>query len=169
MRYMRRLTAPVGSVPRGKSGRVPACTHALGWDSSCLARHLCANTHPSATTATRTKPRRRLNCQKTIVVLVPTERTKVSSKYLLPCLCGQQIPIEPRQAGETVACRCGISLQAPTMRKMHPGACSRRAESAAGGSHLGLAARTAAAGGRHPARGSRFGHLALLESAGLPV
>jgi len=53
-----------------------------------------------------------------IVVNVLTERTKVSSKFLLPCLCGQQVPIEPRQAGETIACRCGASLQAPTMREI---------------------------------------------------
>jgi hypothetical protein len=42
----------------------------------------------------------------------------VSSKYLLPCVCGEQIPIEPREAGETVACRCGASLQAPTLREI---------------------------------------------------
>ena len=39
----------------------------------------------------------------------------MSSKYLLPCRCGQQIAIEPRQAGETVVCRCGASLSAPRM------------------------------------------------------
>ncbi|MBU4273778.1 MAG: hypothetical protein KKE86_09145 [Planctomycetes bacterium] len=39
----------------------------------------------------------------------------MSSKYLLPCRCGQQIAIEPRQAGETVVCRCGASLHAPRM------------------------------------------------------
>jgi hypothetical protein len=42
----------------------------------------------------------------------------VSSKYLLPCLCGQQVAIEPRQAGETITCRCGASLLAPTMREI---------------------------------------------------
>jgi hypothetical protein len=42
----------------------------------------------------------------------------VSAKYLLPCLCGQNVAIEPRQAGETIACQCGASLQAPTMREI---------------------------------------------------
>ena len=39
----------------------------------------------------------------------------MSAKYLLPCRCGQQIVVEPRQAGETIVCSCGASLQAPTM------------------------------------------------------
>ncbi len=39
----------------------------------------------------------------------------MSSKYLLPCRCGQQIAIEPRQAGETVVCRCGATLPTPRM------------------------------------------------------
>jgi len=39
----------------------------------------------------------------------------VSAKYLLPCRCGQQMVIEPRQAGETVVCRCGATLQVPRM------------------------------------------------------
>ncbi|MEN6450148.1 MAG: hypothetical protein ABFC96_06635 [Thermoguttaceae bacterium] len=42
----------------------------------------------------------------------------MSVKYLLPCRCGQQIPIEPRQAGEAVVCACGESLQAPTLREI---------------------------------------------------
>ncbi len=42
----------------------------------------------------------------------------MSSKYLLPCVCGQEIAIEPRQAGQTVACRCGASFEAPTMREI---------------------------------------------------
>lgn len=39
----------------------------------------------------------------------------MSTKYLLPCRCGQQIAIEPRQAGETVVCPCGESLHVPRM------------------------------------------------------
>jgi hypothetical protein len=43
----------------------------------------------------------------------------VSDKYLLPCRCGQQVVVEPRRAGETVACSsCGASLQVPTMLEM---------------------------------------------------
>jgi len=40
------------------------------------------------------------------------------TKYLLPCDCGEDVPVEPRQAGETIACRCGRSLQVPTMLEM---------------------------------------------------
>jgi hypothetical protein len=40
------------------------------------------------------------------------------AKYLLPCRCGQQIVVEPREAGRTASCRCGASLQIPTMLEM---------------------------------------------------
>jgi hypothetical protein len=36
----------------------------------------------------------------------------------LPCRCGQQVVVEPRQAGQTVACSCGQSLPIPTMLEM---------------------------------------------------
>lgn len=36
-------------------------------------------------------------------------------KYLLPCPCGLEMIVEPRQAGETVRCSCGSSVQAPTL------------------------------------------------------
>ena len=42
----------------------------------------------------------------------------MTAKYLLPCPCGQQIVIEPRQAGETVPCSCGASLLIPTWLAM---------------------------------------------------
>jgi hypothetical protein len=42
----------------------------------------------------------------------------VSAKYLLPCRCGRQITVEPREAGETAVCPCGQSLLIPTMREM---------------------------------------------------
>jgi hypothetical protein len=35
--------------------------------------------------------------------------------YLLPCRCGKTIPIETRQAGETVRCACGAEQEAPTL------------------------------------------------------
>jgi len=38
--------------------------------------------------------------------------------YLLPCSCGRKTTIEPRQAGEVVACACGASLTVPTMLEM---------------------------------------------------
>ncbi len=37
-------------------------------------------------------------------------------KYSLPCSCGDTIPIETSQAGETVVCSCGRQLEVPTMR-----------------------------------------------------
>ncbi len=42
----------------------------------------------------------------------------MQTKYLLPCLCGEKITVEPRQAGQTVECRCGASLEVPTLREM---------------------------------------------------
>jgi hypothetical protein len=42
----------------------------------------------------------------------------VSAKYLLPCHCGQHVVVEPRQAGETVVCSCGVLIQVPTMLGM---------------------------------------------------
>jgi hypothetical protein len=42
----------------------------------------------------------------------------VSAKYLLPCRCGQNVVIEPRQAGETVVCPCGQTLPVPTLLEM---------------------------------------------------
>ena len=42
----------------------------------------------------------------------------MTAKYLLPCACGQQTTVEPRQAGETIPCGCGKSLQVPTLLDM---------------------------------------------------
>ena len=39
----------------------------------------------------------------------------MSAKYLLPCRCGQQIPVEPRQAGQKVVCSCGATMQVPRL------------------------------------------------------
>jgi hypothetical protein len=41
---------------------------------------------------------------------------RVTAKYLLPCACGRQSIVEPRQAGQTIVCPCGASLDVPTMR-----------------------------------------------------
>jgi hypothetical protein len=38
--------------------------------------------------------------------------------YLLPCTCGREIMIEPRQAGETVHCECGRACSVPTIREI---------------------------------------------------
>jgi len=40
----------------------------------------------------------------------------MGAKYLLPCSCGQSTPVELAQAGETIACACGLKSTAPTMR-----------------------------------------------------
>lgn len=39
-------------------------------------------------------------------------------RYLLSCPCGQSVPVETCQAGQTVTCRCGTSLEVPTMREL---------------------------------------------------
>jgi hypothetical protein len=36
--------------------------------------------------------------------------------YLLPCECGKKLPVEAPQAGQTVHCSCGESLEVPTIR-----------------------------------------------------
>ncbi len=42
----------------------------------------------------------------------------MTAQYLLPCSCGQQVVVEPRQAGETITCSCGAVLQIPTLLDM---------------------------------------------------
>jgi hypothetical protein len=42
----------------------------------------------------------------------------VSAKYLLPCRCGRQIVVEPRQAGRSAPCSCGELLEVPTWHDM---------------------------------------------------
>jgi hypothetical protein len=37
-------------------------------------------------------------------------------KYLLPCSCGQNVPVGVHQAGLSVACACGKQLEVPTRR-----------------------------------------------------
>jgi hypothetical protein len=39
----------------------------------------------------------------------------VNTMYLLPCSCGRKIPVQLRQAGETIKCECGASLEVPTL------------------------------------------------------
>ena len=39
----------------------------------------------------------------------------ISDTYLLPCSCGRKIPVQLRQAGETLACECGASLEVPKL------------------------------------------------------
>ena len=60
-------------------------------------------------------------------VLIQTGRTEwpiealdnfMASDYLLPCTCGRTHRVSSRQAGDTVACACGASLEVPTMREL---------------------------------------------------
>ena len=37
------------------------------------------------------------------------------AKYLLPCTCGREIPVEATQAGQQVRCQCGLGLEVPTL------------------------------------------------------
>jgi hypothetical protein len=41
-----------------------------------------------------------------------------NASYLLPCACGREIVVEPRQAGESVRCRCGRDCAVPTLREV---------------------------------------------------
>ncbi len=56
------------------------------------------------------------------------------SDYLLPCACGQKLPVSTRQAGQAVRCACGAPLEVPTLRGLRqleqaerPAKASRRA------------------------------------------
>ena len=42
----------------------------------------------------------------------------MNAMYLLPCSCGRKVPVQLRQAGETIKCDCGISLEVPTLTGM---------------------------------------------------
>jgi len=42
----------------------------------------------------------------------------VSTRYLLPCQCGEKIPVEAAQAGQIVQCPCGRNLEVPTMLRL---------------------------------------------------
>jgi hypothetical protein len=40
----------------------------------------------------------------------------MNSHFLLPCECGQTIPIQLSQAGQSIQCGCGRTLSVPNMR-----------------------------------------------------
>jgi hypothetical protein len=52
----------------------------------------------------------------------------VRETYLLPCQCGQRIPVEATQSGQEVTCPCGRRLEVPTMRKLSTLERTRRPE-----------------------------------------
>jgi hypothetical protein len=44
------------------------------------------------------------------------QKVPMSDKYLLPCECGQSVPIGISEAGKEVSCVCGRKLPVPTLR-----------------------------------------------------
>ncbi|WP_146445311.1 hypothetical protein [Botrimarina colliarenosi] len=42
----------------------------------------------------------------------------MSVRYLLPCSCGQSIPVSASQAGGRVTCECGAEREAPRLREL---------------------------------------------------
>ena len=46
------------------------------------------------------------------------ERFSWKKCYLLPCRCGKQYVVKPRQSGEALSCPCGTILQIPTLLEM---------------------------------------------------
>lgn len=55
------------------------------------------------------------------------------TKHLIPCECGQQLPVSLGQAGETVACPCGRSVEVPTLRRLREMPVAGDAEAAGAG------------------------------------
>ena len=39
-------------------------------------------------------------------------------QYLLPCSCGEKLPVEMSQAGQHVSCKCGMLLEVPPLRSL---------------------------------------------------
>jgi len=58
----------------------------------------------------------------------------MGKKYLLRCSCGREQVVEPAQAGQTISCDCGKSLEVPTLLAMRhlPVAPAERMPAAAG-------------------------------------
>ncbi|MHB1035304.1 MAG: hypothetical protein ACYC35_18255 [Pirellulales bacterium] len=42
----------------------------------------------------------------------------MKAKYLLPCSCGNRVEIESAQAGGSVRCTCGATLEVPALRSL---------------------------------------------------
>ena len=42
----------------------------------------------------------------------------MSTKYLLPCTCGERLPVDAAQAGQQVRCPCGAELEVPTLLQL---------------------------------------------------
>jgi len=46
-------------------------------------------------------------------------RFTMTTVYLLPCVCGETLRIDPSQAGLAVRCVCGRDVKAPTFRELN--------------------------------------------------
>ncbi len=62
---------------------------------------------------------------RTIIFRTSTPSSKVShakepmsQKFALKCTCGATIPVEIRQAGESISCQCGVTLEIPKLRDL---------------------------------------------------
>jgi hypothetical protein len=42
----------------------------------------------------------------------------MADKYLVPCSCGQSVPVAVNQAGSKVLCSCGSEVSVPPLRKL---------------------------------------------------
>lgn len=42
----------------------------------------------------------------------------MKARYLLPCSCGQETPVEASQAGQLVTCACGAQQEVPTLLRL---------------------------------------------------
>lgn len=48
----------------------------------------------------------------------PRNAPVMKAEYLLPCSCGNKVPVDAGQAGAKVACSCGQQLTVPTFRAL---------------------------------------------------
>jgi len=42
----------------------------------------------------------------------------MATTYLLPCVCGQKLPVSATQAGESIQCTCGANLTVPSLSEL---------------------------------------------------
>lgn len=40
------------------------------------------------------------------------------ARFLLPCVCGRQLPVNAAQAGDQLQCECGQRIEVPTLRHL---------------------------------------------------
>ncbi|MEM6328618.1 MAG: hypothetical protein AAF790_00060 [Planctomycetota bacterium] len=62
----------------------------------------------------------------------------MATAHLLPCPCGQTVPVLPRQAGDVVVCGCGQRLDVPPLSRLRSLPIDREAAAADGGPAWGF-------------------------------